>query len=148
MGKTLTKGRRSITGQVYLITACTKHREPIFTNFNLARLVVTAMKKSQQRGHLLFVSWVIMPDHVHFLMSLKGDSNLSDVIGYIKGTTSHQICQRLNRKGGIWQAGFHDHAIRKEENIIEAARYIVANPLRAGIVKSLKQYPHWDSIYL
>ncbi|MDO6693217.1 transposase [Aliiglaciecola sp. 3_MG-2023] len=148
MGKTLTKGRRSIIGQVYLITACTKHREPLFIQFTLARIVVACMKKSQQRGKIQFLSWVIMPDHVHFLMSLEGDSSLSEVIGYIKGTTSHQICKRLNRKGGIWQAGFHDHAIRKEENIIEAARYIVANPLRAGIVKSLKQYPHWDSIYL
>jgi len=148
MAKTLTKGRRSITGQVYLITACTKNREPLFTNFNLARIVVNHMMKAQQRGDLIFISWVIMPDHFHFLISLEGDSNLSDVIGYIKGTTSHQICKGLNRQGGIWQAGFHDHAIHNEENVIDAARYIVANPLRAGIVKSLKQYPHWDSIYL
>ena len=48
----------------------------------------------------------------------------------------------------MWQAAFHDHALRKEENLHEIARYIVANPLRAGLVSSLAEYPHWDAVWL
>ncbi|MCF6281296.1 MAG: hypothetical protein L3J28_03650 [Candidatus Polarisedimenticolaceae bacterium] len=42
----------------------------------------------------------------------------------------------------------HDRAIRKEEDLVAIARYIVANPLRAGLVKSIKDYPHWDCVWL
>ena len=48
----------------------------------------------------------------------------------------------------LWQRGYHDHAVRKEENIREIARYIVANPLRAGLVRSLKDYPYWNAVWL
>jgi hypothetical protein len=37
--------------------------------------------------------------------------------------------------------------IRREEDLVSIARYIVANPLRAGIVKSVREYPHWDAVW-
>jgi REP element-mobilizing transposase RayT len=48
----------------------------------------------------------------------------------------------------VWQNGFHDHALRQEEDLAEVARYIVANPLRAGLVERLGDYPHWHAIWL
>lgn len=51
-------------------------------------------------------------------------------------------------QGTCWQPAFHDHALRKDEDRINVARYIVANPLRAGLVERLGDYPHWDSIWL
>jgi REP element-mobilizing transposase RayT len=48
----------------------------------------------------------------------------------------------------IWQRGFYDRSIRKEDDLIDIARYIVANPVRAGLVTSIRDYPLWDSIWL
>ncbi|GGY09626.1 hypothetical protein GCM10007160_41190 [Litchfieldella qijiaojingensis] len=48
----------------------------------------------------------------------------------------------------IWQRGYHDRAIRDEEDIRAVARYIVANPLRAGLVNDIGQYPLWDAKWL
>ena len=48
----------------------------------------------------------------------------------------------------IWQRGFHDHALRAEEDIIDAARYIVANPLRAGLCQKIGDYPYWNAQWL
>ncbi|MEJ1380959.1 MAG: transposase, partial [Candidatus Sedimenticola sp. (ex Thyasira tokunagai)] len=50
--------------------------------------------------------------------------------------------------GGVWQAGFHDHALRREEDIIGVARYVVANPMRAGLADRVGDYPHWDAAWL
>ena len=47
-----------------------------------------------------------------------------------------------------WQTGFHDHALRTEEDLPAIARYVIANPLRAGIVTSVRAYPHWDTVWL
>jgi len=48
----------------------------------------------------------------------------------------------------IWQRGFYDHAHRYEEDMRDIARYIIANPMRLGLVKSAGEYPHWDAIWL
>jgi putative transposase len=48
----------------------------------------------------------------------------------------------------VWQRGFHDHALRKEEDIVSVARYIVANPVRDGLVRRIGDYPHWDAVWL
>jgi REP element-mobilizing transposase RayT len=48
----------------------------------------------------------------------------------------------------IWQPGFHDHALRHDDDVAEIARYIVANPLRAGLVARLGDDSHWDAVWV
>lgn len=66
----------------------------------------------------------------------------------LKGCSSRQINRHLGHEGALWQTAFHDHALREEEDLHEIARYVVANPLRAGLVESLLEYPHWDAVWL
>ena len=66
----------------------------------------------------------------------------------VKGASARAVGQVLARRGGLWQPAFYDRALRRDENRIAAARYIVANPLRAGLVAHLGDYPHWDSVWL
>jgi len=72
-----------------------------------------------------------MPDHLHWLLVLGEKRNLSTVVGGVKSLSAHRIGHR------IWQTGFHDHALRHEKDLKEVGRYVVANPLRAGLVKNL-----------
>ena len=48
----------------------------------------------------------------------------------------------------VWQRGYHDHAVRREEDIKSLARYVIANPVRAGLSYSVGSYPHWDAAWL
>ena len=82
-----------------------------------------------------------MPDHIHWLIQLnKGD--LSQAVARVKSGFSRENNQK------IWQKGFFDHAIRDEAKLTTVARYIVANPIRAGIVKNVRDYPHWDAVWV
>jgi len=67
---------------------------------------------------------------------------------YVKGRSAHYINQRLKRHGQVWQKTYHDHALRKDEDVLKAARYIVANPLRKGLVDKIGNYPLWDAIWV
>jgi hypothetical protein len=58
------------------------------------------------------------------------------------------INRHLNRAGSVWQKTYYDHAVRKDEDIKGISRYIVANPLRAGLVHDIGDYPLWDAIWL
>ena len=137
------KGRVSLQNQIYLLSFVTEGREPRFSDFHCARLIIRSLKKSR---HTKTLAFVVMPDHVHWLIQLLEDASLSRVVQTVKSVSAHQINQYLERRGQFWQDGFHDHALRKEEAVIEAARYIVANPIRAGLVKSVKDYSHWDAV--
>jgi REP element-mobilizing transposase RayT len=73
---------------------------------------------------------------------------LSHVIKLFKGRSAAAVNQHLQRQGSLWQRGFHDHALRRDEDQQQVARYIIANPLRAGLVEKIGDYPLWDAIWL
>lgn len=50
--------------------------------------------------------------------------------------------------GAIWARAFHDRALRSDEHVLSAARYLVLNPVRAGLVQRIGDYPYWDAIWL
>ena len=75
-------------------------------------------------------------------MQLSTRKTLSQTVQSVKSMTSKSLNQSL------WQKGFHDRAIRHDEDIVAIARYIIANPVRAGLVKSIRDYPHWDAVWL
>ena len=88
-----------------------------------------------------------MPDHVHLLMELAENSTLSGAVQSVKSVSAHRLCNHLKRNGKIWQSGFHDHALRRNEDIRNAARYIISNPIRAGLAKTINEYSHWDAVW-
>jgi len=141
----LRKGRVSLENQIYIVTFVTAERKHRFTNLFCARLIVNTLKNCRQAETLTFV---IMPDHVHWMLQLKGDADLSSIVQIVKSVSAHALNRQLERHGPIWQKGFHDHALRREEDIRQAARYIIANPVRAGLVKSVRDYPHWDAVWV
>jgi REP element-mobilizing transposase RayT len=89
-----------------------------------------------------------MPDHLHALIELTSDTSLPQLMGYLKGSSARCVHARCGLRGRLWQPGFHDHALRREEDRVAIARYIVANPLRSGLVSRVGDYPHWDSAWL
>ena len=135
-------GRYSLEGQIYLVTASTAHRESCFLDFGLARQAVLALREEEIMGRARTLSFVVMPDHLHWLLTLTSTAPLGRVVGSVKSVVAHAA------RRPIWQKGFHDHALRKEEDVVGIARYIVRNPVRAGIVTRAGLYPHWDSIWL
>ena len=144
----LHKGRISLAYNAYLVTAVAQNRSPLFQDFYCARLLVTQMRRLHEENQLASLAWVIMPDHLHWLFQLQENRDLSQVIRLLKGRSAHSINAYLQRQGSIWDRAFHDHALRKDEDIKAIARYIVANPLRAKLVEKIEDYPLWDAAWM
>ncbi|MEY2631855.1 MAG: hypothetical protein RIR00_509 [Pseudomonadota bacterium] len=141
-------GRFSLPGQAYLITTVTANRNPWFSDWRLGRAVVGEMRKLEEEGCLKSMAWVLMPDHLHWLFQLGEKTSLSDTVKAFKGRTGQLVNQYAGSSGPVWQKGFHDRAMRQEDDLPAIARYIVANPLRAGLVEKIGAYPLWDAIWL
>lgn len=146
-GHALRSGRVSEPGRAYLLTTVTHDRQAIFRDWRLARLLVTEMRRLHEQQAVHSLAWVVMPDHLHWLVQLQS-TPLPSLMLQLKSRSAIVINRARDSSGRVWQKGFHDHALRLEEDLPTTARYIVANPLRAGLVKRIGDYPHWDAVWL
>jgi putative transposase len=140
-------GRISERGQTYHINFCVENRAPLFLDLWFAREVVLSMRGCDAREITQTLAFVVMPDHVHWLFELK-TGTVGAAVSRAKANSSRAINKRRNAIGSVWQKDYYDHALRSEESVHDVARYIVANPLRAGLVKSVRDYSHWYAVYL
>lgn len=137
----LRKGRISQSGVVYHVTTVTRERTPYFATLANGRKLVQELMRLQREGKVETLCYTLMPDHLHWLMVLH-EGELGEAVRLLKGRTAHAIGE------AIWQSNYFDHAVRAEEDLQTMARYIVANPLRAGLVESVADYSLWDAVWL
>ena len=138
----LRDGRVSLPGQIYHVTVTTQYRQPVFIDLGHARTVIRVMQRAAERTLSSSLCFVLMPDHLHWLIQLGEATTLPTLMRMMKSISAHQVGRP------IWQAGYHDRAIRAETDVRAVARYIVANPLRAGLVARVGDYPHRDAVWL
>ena len=83
---------------------------------------------------------VVMPDHVHMILRLLSDKNLSDVLRIIKGRAARLVNQFLIRRGPLWIEESFDHVIRYEEEFEDKIEYVRQNPVKRGLVARPDDY--------
>ncbi len=90
---------------------------------------------------------VVMPDHVHLLFSPFVTSpgqwhSLAEIMHSIKSFTSHEVNKRRNTSGPLWQDESYDRRIYSPGEFGEKMHYIAMNPVKAGLAKAWREYPH------
>lgn len=144
----LAKGRFSSGNQIYFITTVIQKRRKLFVNLDICRNIILQMKRFDDEDYIETIAWVIMPDHIHWMFQLKAADDLGTVLKRFKGRSGRKLNLLLGIRGTFWQHAYYDHAVRKDEDVKKIARYIVANPLRAGLVERIEDYPYWDAVWL
>jgi REP element-mobilizing transposase RayT len=144
----LRRGRCSLAGQVYLLTTTTQRRQLVFLDTELARVTARLVDDVRLWRDSRLLCWVLMPDHWHGVLELGGDEPLAEVMRRFKAVSGGAVNRTRRSNSAVWAAGFHDHALRFEEDLIGVARYVVANPIRAGLVTRAGDYPYWNAVWL
>ena len=145
----------------YFVTICTLQRQPIFGDIDedgemlLNTVGCIAQEEwertAQVRANVLLDEFVVMPNHIHGIIILNGDSvgvcrrqtpthahfaqPISGALGTIIGQFKSLVTKRSNRLrlangGSVWQTNFHDHIIRNDAELNRIRGYILNNPLR------------------
>lgn len=146
--RALRRGRSSQQGQAYLLTTATLSRRPLFSDWQLASIVSATLHETRLWRDARLLCWVLMPDHLHALVSL-GNEPLPALLRRVKAVTSktaNAVLPSPHRQ--VWAPAYHDRALREEEDLVSMARYIVLNPVRAGLVKRAGDYPFWDAVWV
>ncbi len=142
----LRHGRISEPGRVYHVRFSTRRDSRALSELATARHVIHGLMAAAPQAETL--CFVVMPDHVHWLLRLKEGGDWSNVLQQAKSLVSRSIRCKAGGAGFAWQSGFFDRALRRDEDLAAVARYIVANPVRAGLVTSVGDSSHWDAVWL
>jgi putative DNA methylase len=98
----------------------------------IARIVVSALQHFADTRYWLH-AWVVMPNHVHVLITPIGGNSLSGIVHSWKSYTAKQANALLQRSGAFWQADYFDRFIRNAEHGEKTIFYIHENPVKAGL---------------
>lgn len=140
--KALRKGRRSLVNHYYLITSQTFKRTQILNTKETTQIIMESLEWFDSHSLFLWDTVVLMPDHVHILGQLRKVS-LENVMQGFKSFTSKAINKYLHLSGSVWQTGYHEHAVRRDEDLNQIREYCLNNPVRAGLVDDFHAYPYW-----
>jgi putative DNA methylase len=108
----------------------------------IAQLVLASIDYGVEIGHYQMHSWVIMPNHVHLLLTPK--VSLSKLLGSLKAATARRANQLLQRTGPFWQEESYDHLVRSADEFGRIRAYIENNPVSACLVSRPEEYI-WSS---
>jgi putative transposase len=86
--------------------------------------------------------FVVMPDHVHLLMTVPGDITIEGAMQLIKGGFSYRLRKEFGYEGEVWQHGFSESRADDQLSFMRYREYIAQNPVKAGLADSPDQYPY------
>jgi putative transposase len=124
----------------HFLTFCTHARHPWFTDPAVVELVNEQFLHSGRQYDLESIAHCFMPDHVHLLV--EGGTDKADCRAFVHCAKQRSGYAFARRWGGrLWQSSYYDHVLRDDESVIAVARYILENPLRAGLARAVEDYP-------
>ncbi len=128
----------------YFLTLCTSGRKRLFESGVLIDALLAALRQTCATHHFSISAYCFMPDHLHLLAQAR--SNDCDLPAFVKAFKG-QATAAARPLGirNLWQRGYYDHVIRNSESAGEIAWYIFLNPVRAGLARTVWDWPHSGS---
>lgn len=129
---------------IYFITSCVAGRAKQLASPAAHAILRDELTGAPARHGWLVGRYVAMPDHCHFFCAPGGEGkqkSLADFVGAIKRWTARRFAAELGFTTPFWQQEFFDHLVRSSENYEAKWRYVVDNPVRAGLVANAEDWP-------
>ncbi|MBM3820866.1 MAG: transposase [Acidimicrobiia bacterium] len=128
----------------YFLTFCTHERRPTFRDPAVVALVRLQFLRTARLTRFAILAFCVMPDHAHLLV--EGRTEQSDLRRFVKHFKQGSGQRCTARVGGrLWQDGCYERVLRPGDDAKAFARYIIENPVRAGLARTPREYPHLGS---
>jgi putative transposase len=132
--------RRMSPPGIYFVTFSTWQRRRLFVVEPYARLFLKTIYGYRRQGKFQLHAFVVMPEHIHLLLTPGEDVTLERSVQLIKGGYSHAFGVEFGKHKEVWQRGFTDHRIREREDFEKHRQYIHNNPVMRGLVDRVPEY--------
>jgi len=130
------------SARVFFVTTKTSMGQCLLQSERNAMLLIDVLRTHVAAGKFQLHDFVIMPDHVHLLMTLPGDVTIERAMQFIKGGFSYRLKKEFGYLGEVWQRGFSEVRITDGQSFLQHRAYIVRNPVKARLVDSAEKWPY------
>ena len=129
----------------YSLTFCTHRRRHLFIRPGVVGLVLKQISRATFENQFAVIAYCFMPDHLHLLIEGRSDaSDCKRLIARAKQYSAFHFSRTYHQE--LWQRYGFEHVLRDDEVSQIVARYIVENPIRAGLVRRIEDYPYVGSL--
>ncbi len=136
----LLRGRCSMVGSSYFLTYCLKRPHTGLVQPDLAPSVLDQMRALETRGYWHIRTAVLMPDHIHMVITLGEKLSLPEVVRSFKGP----LTRFLRTHGLQWQDGYYERRLRTSDRLLPIFLYIFLNPYRARLAQPGEKWPWYE----
>lgn len=133
---------RTTPGSTYFVTTKTWQNVSVFHVTANADILISKILEYRDKGNYLLHEFVLMPNHLHLLLTPAGSASLEKALQLIKGGSSYELNKTRKSKIPVWQSGFHDSRVRDRFDYQKKADYIRYNPVTAKLVRRPEQWPY------
>ena len=131
----------------YSLTICTDRRSLVFVKPSIVNAAIDQIQQSASAHAFAVIAYCFMPDHVHLLVLATSEtSDLRAFVQSLKQRTAYHYKQ--SHAATLWQKGYYEHVLRNDEATLATAKYILENPVRAGLVAKPRDYEFAGSLVL
>jgi len=135
--------RLEYPGAIYHLTSRGNARQNIFEEDDDRQRFLTILADTVKRCRWLCHAYCLMGNHYHLLLETP-EPNLSRGMRQLNGVYTQAFNRRHDRVGHVFQGRYQSILVEKDAHLLELCRYIVLNPVAAGLVESPEQWP-WSS---
>ena len=133
--------------RTFFVTSRTSEGKAILQTDRMATLFADVLRGYIRAGKFIVHDFVVMPNHVHLLITVNGDMTIEKAMQLIKGNFSFRAKTELGVHGEIWQRGFSDVRVKDAKSFQSHQSYIYNNPIKARLANKAEEYEH-GSLYL
>jgi putative transposase len=127
--------------RTFFATTKTSQGRPLLQSARNATLMIDVLRTYVASGKFRLHDFVIMPNHVHLLLTVGADMTIEKAMQFIKGGFSHRLKKECGYLGEVWQRGFSEDRVENRESFVQHREYIATNPVKAGLVDSPEKFP-------
>ncbi len=135
------------SSRTFFVTTKTSLGRALLQSAQRANLLIDVMRSYVAAKKFTIHDFVVMPDHVHLLMTLDGTMSIEKAVQLIKGGYSYRLKKELGYTDEIWQRGFSEVRVDDRASFLAHREYIDQNPVRAGLARIPDEFPY-GSAYL
>ena len=110
----------------------------------IPEIVIDCLRWLHQNSRIHCEAYVVMPDHVHIILSLEDGQDLSRVMRSFGSFTARKINNLQGRKGQYWNHGFYDHRVKDRDELARQLNYVSMNPVKEGYVRKPEDWPYLE----
>jgi putative transposase len=127
--------------RTFFVTTGTAMGRRLLQSERNSELLIDVLRSLVAERRFELHDFVIMPDHMHLLLTVYDEMTIEKVMQLIKGRFSHRLSHESGYKGEVWQRGFTEVQVMNRENFEKHSEYIAQNPVKAGMAASPDEFP-------